>query len=68
MRVPPSRGRHLYPLEKQVDAYELSDFIIDATDVINESDECQRGIYLALAAAVVFVERKDLDEDAQKVG
>ena len=51
-----------------MDVYDLSDFIIDATDVINESDECQRGIYLALAAAVVFVKRKDLDEDAQKVG
>lgn len=51
-----------------MDVYELSDFIIDATDVINESDECQRGIYLALAAAVVFVKRKDLDEDAPKVG
>ena len=51
-----------------MDVYELSDFVFDATDVINESDECQRGIYLALAAATVFFQRKDLDEDAPKVG
>ena len=67
MRVPPSGAAPLL-IGEQVDVYALSDFIIDATDVVNESNECQRGIYLALAAAVVFVKRKDLDEDAPKVG